>query len=550
MPRRCKTSIAAAGTCILISIGNIGVSGFSSPWFVTSINTHPHRLASVPSPPSLRKGTKLSAVVAGVSGAEDNGEQPVQYIRGGGRPSNAVGRWPSFDAVDSRLIKIGLPCILNFAIVPLVGAVDLFWVNRMGNPLAVAGQSAANQVVNSAFWLFSFLPSVTATLVAKEAAKGDKEALQDAVCQALFVGAIIALIGTPLMLLFSDGVLGVVLKKGAPALEFAKPYLVIRSCSFLFQMLSIVGFSAFRGMLDTVTPVKISIFANIFNAVLDPVLIFSLAMGVPGAAIATLAAEMISAVTYISLMRRKQMIRFRKIFSIPSWQKLQPLLKGGAALQLRNFALNLTFLAVTRVTQSIDDTGVAAAAHALAIQTFQVGGIVLLALSTVAQTVVPSELVEMYDEDSQRTMGGVYAARAVVNRLMSWALLLGTFLGIFQLAILPTLHMATPMLEVRETARLPSYLASFYQAFNGMVFVGEGVMIGCGNYLQLSLSTLVATAGCLLALKTLPQKYGLAGVWIGFGVFNTLRLLGVIIHQTRTGPLASKNLRKASNPID
>ena len=303
-------------------------------------------------------------------------------------------------------------------------------------------------------------------------------------------------------------------------------------------------------MLDTVTPVKISIFANIFNAVLDPVLIFSLAMGVPGAAIATLAAEMISAVTYISLMRRKQMIRFRKIFSIPSWQKLQPLLKGGAALQLRNFALNLTFLAVTRVTQSIDDTGVAAAAHALAIQTFQVGGIVLLALSTVAQTVVPSELVEMYDEDSQRTMGGVYAARAVVNRLMSWALLLGTFLGIFQLAILPTLHMATPMLEVRETARLPSYLASFYQAFNGMVFVGEGVMIGCGNYLQLSLSTLVATAGCLLALKTLPQKYGLAGVWIGFGVFNTLRLLGVIIHQTRTGPLASKNLRKASNPID
>jgi Na+-driven multidrug efflux pump len=89
--------------------------------------------------------------------------------------------------------------------------------------------------------------AVTATLVAKEAAKGDKDALQDAVCQALFVGAIIALIGTPLMLLFSDGVLGVVLKKGAPALEFAKPYLVIRSCSFLFQMLSIVGFSAFRG---------------------------------------------------------------------------------------------------------------------------------------------------------------------------------------------------------------------------------------------------------------------------------------------------------------
>lgn len=297
-------------------------------------------------------------------------------------------------------------------------------------------------------------------------------------------------------------------------------------------------------MLDTVTPVKISLFANVFNAVLDPILMFSFAMGVPGAAVATLAAEMISAVTYMTLMRKKQMIRFRKIFSLPSWTKLKPLLKGGAALQLRNFALNLTFLMVTRVTQSIDDTGVAAAAHALAIQTFQVGGIVLLALSVVAQTVVPNEMVEKYDAEGDRMIGGPLAAKAVADRLMRWGLILGTILGAFQLAILPLLHQATPMMEVRQTARLPSYLASLYQVFNGMVFIGEGVMIGCGNYMQLSLSSVAATTGCLWALKTLPQRYGLAGVWLSFGVFNSIRLLGVTLHQKRTGPLAPRNLAK------
>jgi Na+-driven multidrug efflux pump len=46
-----------------------------------------------------------------------------------------------------------------------------------------------------------------------------------------------------------------------------------------------------KGILETGTPVKISAFANIFNAVLDPILIFSFAMGVKGAALATLAAE-------------------------------------------------------------------------------------------------------------------------------------------------------------------------------------------------------------------------------------------------------------------
>jgi Na+-driven multidrug efflux pump len=84
-------------------------------------------------------------------------------------------------------------------------------------------------------------------LVAKEAAKGDKEGLQDAVCQAIFVGSIIALIGAPLIIMNCDKVLSVVLKKDAPALEFARPYLLIRACSFLFQMITVVGFSAYRG---------------------------------------------------------------------------------------------------------------------------------------------------------------------------------------------------------------------------------------------------------------------------------------------------------------
>ena len=71
----------------------------------------------------------------------------------------SLSMWPQFDDLDKRMIKIALPCIANFAINPLIGAVDLFWVNRMGNALAVAGQAAANQVFSSAFWVVSFLPS-------------------------------------------------------------------------------------------------------------------------------------------------------------------------------------------------------------------------------------------------------------------------------------------------------------------------------------------------------------------------------------------------------
>ena len=278
---------------------------------------------------------------------------------------------------------------------------------------------------------------------------------------------------------------------------------------------------------------------------LDPILMFTLAMGVPGAALATLAAEVISAVFYIYLLRKRDLIRWRRLIRPPTWKSLEPLLKGGAALQLRNLSLNLTFLAVARVTQSIDQTGVAAAAHAMAIQTFQIGGIVLLALSTVAQIVVPNAMVERYDAESKRTIGGLEYAKSLVNRLMSWGFILGSVLGTFQIALLPVIRQATPLQEVRDAATMPAIIASLLQIINGLVFIGEGVMIGTGSFMQLSLSTLAATIGCLWALHVFPPVVGLTGVWLGFGVFNFIRLAGVWIHQTRNGPLSRRKMNQA-----
>jgi len=488
----------------------------------------------------FRGGSQLQATTTSEAAEDESGD--------GDGNSNINSRhleqglWPCMDKMDKELIKISLPVIGNYAIGPLIGAVDLFWVNRMGNALAVAGQAAANQVFSSAFWFVSFLPSVTATLVAKQHAKGDKEATQDAICQALFVGFFIAMIGTPFMFFKSTGALSSVLQKGAPAMEYAKPYLMIRALAFLPSLISLVGFSAFRGILDTKTPVKISAFANVFNAVLDPLLIFTLAMGVPGAAMATLAAEVISAMIYLGLLRKRKLILWGKLFRPPSWASLEPLIKGGVALQLRNLSLNLTFLAVARVTQSIDQSGVAAAAHAMAIQTFQIGGIVLLALSTVAQIMVPNAMVERFDEASQTTIGGLKYAKATANRLMSWGFVLGCALGSLQILLLPVMFKATPLQEVRNAAKLPAVIASVLQIINGLVFIGEGIMIGTGSFLQLSLSTLTATLGCLWALWFFPPRVGLTGVWLGFIVFNLIRLAGVAIHQKINGPLSWRKI--------
>ena len=106
---------------------------------------------------------------------------------------------PANDAIDKQILKLFIPAMLNFLIIPLVGAVDVFWIGRMGSAVALAAQGAANQVFQSAFWIISFMPSVIAPVVAKAAASGDTEEVQRAVGEAVFVASLVGLFGMALL---------------------------------------------------------------------------------------------------------------------------------------------------------------------------------------------------------------------------------------------------------------------------------------------------------------------------------------------------------------
>jgi len=467
----------------------------------------------------------------------------MQKIRGG--ELSVVPKWPRGDKLDKKIIGIAVPTILNFAIAPLVGAIDLFWVGRMGDALAIAGQAAANQVYFSVFVMLNFIPSVMTPLIATATAKGDNDEAQNLVCQCLVVGLSIAAVGNAIILFRPELVLRAVLGVGSPAMKYAKPYLVIRSFSLFFSVISLVAFSAYRGLMDTITPLKVSAIGNAVNAGLDPMFIFKpFSLGVPGAAAATVISEVVSAGIYTKLLLEKKLIKFSKLFQVPAFETLKPLLYGGAAIQLRSVALNIAFLSITRATQSLDNTGVAAAAHAIGIQTFQLGGIFLLAMTPVTAILTSSQLVVKTDPITGETTGGPRSAKMVVDRLMAWGFLLGTVLGGLQLLAIPFLAAFSPLEEVQKAARIPSVIASILQVINGMVFIGEGVMQGCANYFTLAISNVIATIGLLAAMPYFKAKWGLAGVWGTFFVFNGLRLAGIVIHQFFIGPFSRRKMMK------
>ena len=136
--------------------------------------------------------------------------------------------------------------------------------------------------------------------------------------------------------------------------------------------------------------------------------------------------------------------------------------------------------------------------------------------------------------------GGVDAARAAARRFLAWGCILGTSLGVVQLAALPALGVFSTVPEVQAAARAPYTIGALLQLINGVTFIGEGIMLGTGSFVSLAAGQLVATAALLLALS---KASTLTTVWLGFWVFNSVRLGNVLINMFLNGPLSD---RKAS----
>ena len=92
------------------------------------------------------------------------------------------------DGMDRMIFQNTLPLLGIASIAPMLQSNDLFWVNQLGDTIAVSAQSAANTLYQFLFGLISFIPSVTATLVSKNYANNDLEKTESTLTSGLIFG--------------------------------------------------------------------------------------------------------------------------------------------------------------------------------------------------------------------------------------------------------------------------------------------------------------------------------------------------------------------------
>jgi Na+-driven multidrug efflux pump len=125
------------------------------------------------------------------------------------------------------LIKFAFPFVIANMIQALYGAVDLFVIGRYCNPESVAAVSTGTQVTQIITSMITGLTLGGTILAGKYTGMNDKEGVKKTIGTTLSVFAIVAVILTALMFVFTPGILRL-LKTPEESFELAKTYVYLR----------------------------------------------------------------------------------------------------------------------------------------------------------------------------------------------------------------------------------------------------------------------------------------------------------------------------------
>ena len=234
--------------------------------------------------------------------------------------------------IPRQLWSVAWPMMLSMFFHTLYNLVDAFWVAKISSE-AIAAVSIS-QI--SLFVMVSLAMGISigsVVLMGMSMGAGDKEEAERILGQAYVLAAITALFFTAFALVFRTEFLTL---SGAIGEIFplALPYFTITAVGSILIFLMMTTSSAFNTQGDNFTPTKLFALSTLINTILDPLFIFGYgvipAMGIDGAAYATLVSQALFLVLALRVLAGDQMmVRLRFSNLRMRWQSVKRVFEIG-----------------------------------------------------------------------------------------------------------------------------------------------------------------------------------------------------------------------------
>jgi putative MATE family efflux protein len=398
------------------------------------------------------------------------------------------------------ILRLALPAVGTTLFQVLFNITDTFWVGRTLGATALAAVSLASY---SVWVMVSFGELVGVGLTAVAARRhGERDpnaaarATGTALALALVLGAIIAIAGVQGL----PAILRLMNAHGEVA-DLARDFLVIQFIGAFLVFGYFVVSASFRSAGDTQTPFYLLGGSVLLNLVLDPVMILGWgpipALGVYGAALATVLTRGLSFVVGLELLRRR-----RAILPVFEPEVTKTMLRIGSPTMLTGVLFSVIYMLLVRVVGTFGTPAIAALGVGHKIEGMSY--MICIGFGLAAETLVGQNL-GAGSPDRAREAGWLTARMAAVPSgvlAIVFLLLPEALIGIFS-SDPDVIHAGS--LYLRTAA-----LAQFTMAFETVL---EGALTGAG-YTFWTMVIIVALSAIRIPLAALiAPAYGLLGVW-------------------------------------
>ncbi|KAL5740307.1 hypothetical protein ACOSP7_029187 [Xanthoceras sorbifolium] len=443
------------------------------------------------------------------------------------------------DELGSDIWSIALPAALALAADPITSLVDSAFVGHLGSvELAAVGISVS--VFNLVSKLFNVpLLNITTSFAAEEQtlnsqSNGDSsqtdygveqqgKKLLPSVSTSLALATSIG-VAEAVALSFGSGFLMNIMgiPADSPMRVPAEEFLTLRAFGAPPIVIALAAQGAFRGFMDTKTPLYAIGAGNLLNAILDPILIFLCHYGIGGAAVATVISEYLIAFILLWKLNDKVVLISPNI----DGRRIGRYLKSGGLLIGRTIAVLLTMTLSTSLAAR--EGPISMAGHQICVQVWLAVSLVTDALALAGQAL----LAGAYSQ------GNYEQARQVVFRLLQIGLTTGICLsGLLFLGFGAFSHLFTSDSEVLKIAWSGILFVAGSQPMNAIAFVLDGLYYGVSDFGYAAYSMILVALISSIFLLVAAPVFGLAGIWTGLFLFMTLRVVfGLWRLGTKSGP--------------
>ena len=278
------------------------------------------------------------------------------------------------EAIIPLLMRLSVPSIIAMAIQALYNVVDSIYVGRISTD-ALSALSLAFPIQIILIGIGVGTGVGASSLISRRLGENNNHAAVNAaehsIMLSLFYGVLVAILG----FLFADQILQLFTSE-ANLIRMGSEYIkiiLIGSTAMFFPMISN---NILRGEGNTFTPMVAMLIGSIINIILDPFLIFGIwifpVMGVAGAAIATVAARIISGsfLIYILLFSKKNELQISlKDFSF-DLQIIKDIYVVGFPAMVMQFLASFMLGGMNRILAGFGSTAIAAAGIYFRLQSF------------------------------------------------------------------------------------------------------------------------------------------------------------------------------------